>query len=227
VAGRVWGRTFRKAGTGCACRETGGSTRGQTPRGGREFWTQGTRVPFGFGHKSLEHKLAEDGRRAPAVVVGSEPTKHFDSSYGNELNGRTWILRLRVQPTDEPAFEVELKASLKVMFMPRAGDPIDVLYDPSDHSRTIVDPALELAPQLRSDSEFRAECALPLGQEAIVEAQSAPPEHRAELDSFAHYYANGGLSDDEYREIRRRILGLPETPRPTIEIEIPIGKDPQ
>jgi hypothetical protein len=183
-------------------------------------------VPFGFGRRSLGQKLSEDGHRATAQVLGSEPTKHFESSYGNELNGRTWILRLRVQPTDEPAFEVELKASLKVMFMPRTGDSIDVLYDPGDHSRTVIDPALELAPKLHSHSEFRAECALPLAREAIVEAQSAPPEHRAELDTFVHCYANGGLSDDEYREIRRRILGLPETPRPTIEIEIPIGKDP-
>jgi hypothetical protein len=177
-------------------------------------------VPFGFGRKSLEKALSENGRRAKADVVGSEPTKHFDSSYGNELNGRTWILRLRVQPTDEPSFEVELKASLKVMFMPRAGDSIDVLYDPGDHSRMVIDPALELAPHRYSHSEFRAECELPRAQEAIAEAQTAPPEHRAELDTFARCYARGALSDDEYRELRCRILGLPETPRPGIDIEI-------
>ena len=46
-------------------------------------------------------------------------------------------------------------------------------------------------------------------------------------EAFARYYAGGALSDDEYRELRRRILGLPEAPRPAIDIEIPIGKDPQ
>jgi hypothetical protein len=158
-------------------------------------------------------------------VVGSEPTKHSDSSYGNELNGRTWILRLRVQPADEPSFEVELKASLKVMFMPRTGDSIDVLYDPGDHSRTVIDPALGLATRRYSHSEFRAESELPRAQAALAEVQTAPPEHRAELETFARYYAGGALSDDEYREIRRRILGLPETPRPGIDIEITIGKD--
>jgi hypothetical protein len=52
--------------------------------------------------------------------------------------------------------------------------------------------------------------ALPSGREAIVEAQTAPPEHRAELEQFAQFYATGALSDDEYKELRRRILGLPE-----------------
>lgn len=184
-------------------------------------------MPFWFGRKSLEQRLSENGRRATADVVASEPTKHSDSSYGNELNGRTWILRLKVLPTEEPSFEVELKASLKVMFMPRTGDSLDVLYDPADHSRTVIDPALELAPRRYSHSEFRAECALPRAQEALAEAQTAPPEHRAELEAFARYYAGGALSDDEYREIRRRILGLPETPRPAIDIEIPIGEDRQ
>lgn len=167
-------------------------------------------MPFGFGRKSLEEQLSESGRRASAEVLSSEPTKHFDSSYGNQLNGRSWILRMRVQPAGEQPFEVELKASLKVLFMPRVGDSIDVLYDPGEHSRVVIDPAQDLAPRLRTRSGARAEVALPSGREAIVEAQTAPPEHRAELERFAQFYAAGALSDDEYKELRRRILGLPE-----------------
>ncbi len=167
-------------------------------------------MPFGFGRKSLAVQLSASGRRASAEVLSSEPTKHFDSSYGNQLNGRSWILRLRVAPSGEQPFEIELTASLKVLFMPRAGDSTDVLYDPGDHSRTVIDPAQNLAPVLRVRSGVRAEVALPSGREAIVEAQSAPLEHRAELERFARFYANGALSDDEYKELRRRILGLPE-----------------
>jgi hypothetical protein len=167
-------------------------------------------MPFGFGRKSLEEQLSESGRRASAEVLSSEPTKHFDSSYGNQLNGRSWILRMRVSLSGEQPFEVELKANLKILFMPRPGDSIDVLYDPGDHSRVVIDPALDLAPRPRVRSGVRAEVALPRGREAVVEAQSAPLEHRAELERFAQFYANGALSDDEYKELRRRILGLPE-----------------
>ena len=131
-------------------------------------------------------------------------------SYGVELNSRTWILLLRVQPSGEQPFEAELSASLKALFMPRAGDKIDVLYDPSDHTRTVIDPAQDLAPRLHSHSEVRTCVTLPKGQEAIAEARTAAPEHRAELERFAEFYAKGALCDDEYKELRRRILGLPE-----------------
>ncbi len=168
------------------------------------------RMLFGLGRKSVEERLSENGCRASAKVLSSEPTKHFDSSYGNQLNGRSWILRMRIELSGEQPFEVELKASLKVLFMPRAGESIDVLCDPGDHSRVVIDPAQGLAPRLRARSGVRAEIALPSGREALAEAQRAPPEHRAELERFAQFYANGALSDDEYKELRRRILGLPE-----------------
>jgi hypothetical protein len=167
-------------------------------------------MPFGFGRKSLEERLSENGRQAVAEVIGSEPTNHRETSYGEELNGRRWILGLRVQPSGEAPFEVELSASLKALSMPRVGDKIDVLYDPSDHARTAIDPAQDLAPRLHSHSEVRAYVTLPKGQEAIAEARTAPPEHRAELERFAEFYAKGVLCDDEYEELRRRILGLPE-----------------
>lgn len=163
-----------------------------------------------FGRKSLEEQLSESGRQAEAEVLSSEPTKQFEASYGKQLNGRSWILQLRVQPADEQPFEVELSASLKVLLMPRAGDRIGVVYDPGDHSRTVIDPAQDLAPKLHSHSEFSSMVSLPEGQKAIAEAAAAPPEHRAELEQFAHFYARGALSDDEYDELRRRILGLPE-----------------
>ena len=167
-------------------------------------------MPFGLGRKSVEEQLSESGRQASAEVLSSEPTNHFDSSYGNQLNGRRWILQVRVRPSDGQPFEAEVQASLKVLFMPREGDAVDVLYDPDDHSRVAIDPGQNLAPVLRVRSGVRAEVALPRGREAVIEAQQAPPEHRAELERFAQFYANGALSDDEYKELRRRILGLPE-----------------
>jgi len=152
------------------------------------------RVPFGFGHRSGDRELAEHGRRAPAEVLSSEPTKRFESSYGTELNGRTWILRLRVKPAGEPPFEVEVRPSLKALCMPRVGDRLGVVYDPGDHSRTAIDPALELATVRHSHSQVRAEVTLPDGSRAIADAQAAPPEHRAELERFAGFYAKGALS---------------------------------
>ena len=147
-----------------------------------------------------------------AVAPDSEPTKHFDSSYGNQLNGRSWILRMRVQPSGEQPFDAELKASLKVLFMPRAGDRIDVLYDPGDHSRVAIDPVQELAPVLRVRSGVRAEVALPSGRRR----SSRPRQHRPSVGKSS----SGSASSTRTAHCPTtstgstpRILGLPE---PTI-----------
>lgn len=83
-----------------------------------------------------------------------------------------------------------------------------MLYDPSDHARTMIDPAQDLAPRLHSHSEVRTYVTLPKGRQAIAEARTAAPEHRAELERFAEFYAKGALGNDEYKELRPRILGL-------------------
>ncbi len=74
-------------------------------------------MPFGFGGKSLEEQLSDlgGGRQAEAEVLSSQPTKHFEASCGHELNGRSWILGVRVRPSGEAPFEAELRASLKAM----------------------------------------------------------------------------------------------------------------
>jgi hypothetical protein len=179
------------------------------PASGSRPRTYTAPVPFGFGRKPLEEQLAESGQRATAVVMSSEPTKPSESAYGNELCGRKWILQLRVQPPDAEAFDVEIKSSLKALCMPRVGDTFDVLYDPADTRRTVIDPALGLATKPYTHSQYRAEVTLPYGREAIADAQNAPPQHREELERFALFYSKGCLSDDEFQELRQRILSGP------------------
>ena len=91
-----------------------------------------------------------------------------------------------------------------------SSEPTKRFESSGDYLRTAIDPALELATVRHSHSQVRAEVTLPDGRRAIADAQAAPPEHRAELERFAGFYAKGAMSDDEFRELRRRILGLPE-----------------
>src|SRR6266487_5944954 len=46
---------------------------------------------------------------------------------------------LRVQPEDEPEFEVKKRFSFPQMAVPSAGMTVPVLYDPQDHDKIIVD----------------------------------------------------------------------------------------
>jgi predicted phosphodiesterase len=118
VAGRVWGRTIRKAGTGGICREAGGATRVQTPRDSHEFTTQDARSPLRLHVLSdlhLEHApFTPPPVEADVVVLGGDTApgtagvewaqRQFDGRpvvyvagnhefYGNDLPGLTGRMR--------------------------------------------------------------------------------------------------------------------------------------
>jgi len=102
--------------------------------------------------------------------------------------------------------------------MPWRGETADALYDPDNHSNTILDPRVE-GPVPRPEWLWNPSTGTspPKARRAAEEAQSAPSEHRADMQLLAKYYADGALYDFEYQELRRRILGLPLVdPRPAI-----------
>jgi hypothetical protein len=78
------------------------------------------------------HRQAEllyAGRRAPAVVLEVEDT-------GTTINHDPRVrLRLRVEPDGEPPFEVERKLVVSRVAIPRAGERVEVAYDPADPER--------------------------------------------------------------------------------------------
>jgi hypothetical protein len=96
---------------------------------------------FGKGKRERE-KLEQSGRRAPATVV---EIARFGWASGDAAPGRASthsenvrMTTLRVEPEGEPPFEV--KKRLRYGDVPKAGDRIEVLYDPADHDKVMLAP---------------------------------------------------------------------------------------
>jgi hypothetical protein len=97
---------------------------------------------LGKPSKKLKKQLEESGKHANATVVeiaekGMAVTRGAEGVVGNtELALKT---HLRVQPDDEPEFEVKRRFSFPQLAVPTAGQTVPVLYDPQDHDKIIVD----------------------------------------------------------------------------------------
>jgi hypothetical protein len=102
-----------------------------------------------LGHnKRLEGKLrAAGGCEAWATVL--ESTQLWASTGGmNKVPGQAGSftihqkLKLRVEPTDQEPFEVTVKQvfnDVTGQHIPQEGWSVKVIYDPSDHSRVVID----------------------------------------------------------------------------------------
>ena len=97
---------------------------------------------LGKPSKKLKKELEANGKRANATIVeiaekGMAITRGADNVVANtEIALKT---HLRVQPDDEPEFEVKKRFSYPQMAVPAAGQTVPVLYDPADHDKIIVD----------------------------------------------------------------------------------------
>jgi hypothetical protein len=96
-----------------------------------------------FGdNRKLQSKLRVNGREARARVLEAERTNRTYTRGNDSLAANTkviWRLKLLVQPLDEPAFEVEIKDGWDQFSSPHVGSMVPVLYDPSNHSKLVLD----------------------------------------------------------------------------------------
>jgi len=85
-------------------------------------------------------KVEEHGKRAPAVVVEIAESGMSISS-GQLVADTEMVLKtkLRVEPLDEPPFEVEERFRYPQLAVPSVGSRLAVLYDPSDHDKLMID----------------------------------------------------------------------------------------
>src|SRR3954449_9785761 len=101
---------------------------------------------LGKPSKRLKKQLEENGKRANATVVeiaekGMAVTRGAEGVIGNtELALKT---HLRVQPDDEPEFEVKKRFSFPQLAVPSAGQTVPVIYDPTDPDKIVVDYSVE------------------------------------------------------------------------------------
>lgn len=95
---------------------------------------------LGKPSRRTRKKLEEHGKRAPAVVV--EIAERGMSISSGQLVANTEIVlktKLRVEPVDEPAFEVEDRFRYPQLSIPSVGTRLAVLYDASDHDKVMID----------------------------------------------------------------------------------------
>ena len=110
---------------------------------------------LGKPSKKLIKQLEENGKRANATVIeiaekGMAVTRGAEGVVANtELALKA---HLRVQPDDEPEFEVKKRFSFPQMAVPGAGQTVPVLYDPQDHDKIIVD----YTPEAQEGAAFAA-----------------------------------------------------------------------
>src|SRR5262245_26709174 len=98
--------------------------------------------------RRVEKRLLERGKRAPAVVVKIAERGMSVTSGPSQVVGNTELVLktcLRVEPSDEPAFEVEQKFRFPQLAIPPVGTRLSVLYDPNDHSQIMIDHSSQAA----------------------------------------------------------------------------------
>jgi hypothetical protein len=92
------------------------------------------------GHGHLEKKLRKSGAKAQAVVRTAHNTLR-----GPEIASHQyfiWNLTLLVRPAGEAAFDASLDQRFWKPLEPVPGSLLNVLYDPTDHSKVAIDTEL-------------------------------------------------------------------------------------
>jgi putative oligomerization/nucleic acid binding protein len=171
-----------------------------------------------LGHnKRLERKLKEHGGiRAWATVLASE--KQWASSGGANVSpgqaGSMTIhqkLTLRVEPDGEPPFEATVKQVFNDSYgwhIPQDGYSVKVIYDPTDHSKLVIDTeAMPVAPAVdRDEAMARHESAM---ANAFPQTRGASPRPDVadELTKLAALRDRGILTDAEFEVQKAKLLG--------------------
>lgn len=160
-----------------------------------------------------ERQLFDTGTRATAVVEGVEST----SMVLNNINQQV-ILRLRVQPRNEPEFVHERKLFVPFHGMPRTGDLIEVAYDPADKSTVALDTDWRSTTGggrllvLRRPAEGAA---MPAGTQAgatagagapAAEPSTAPERVIDQLERLNRLKEEGALTESEFAVQKAKLL---------------------
>lgn len=93
-------------------------------------------------HALLERSLRKHGKSAIATVLECHQTNWSETTGNAALVGNTKVeckLKLRVAPDGAPAFEAATDALFGQFSIPSEGMPLSVLYDPSDHTKVVID----------------------------------------------------------------------------------------
>jgi hypothetical protein len=101
---------------------------------------------LGKRSKRTQRKLEESGTKAQATILEIADKGIAESSGQEGIVANTELVRkthLRVTPDNEPEFEVTQRFRYPQDALPRAGQVVSVIYDPSDHDKIILDQSRE------------------------------------------------------------------------------------
>ncbi len=150
----------------------------------------------------LARSLRKVGVRAYAEVRSAEQTP-ISVTIGNpNLLGNNeihWHLQLRVLPEFEPPFDAAVHVLLPQINQPRPGTRVAVLYDPNGFRAQMMQRGAEMQQQ-----------AMTAMQAAEAQAAQAPPASNDPVDRLERLAAlkdRGLITDDEFEQQKRRILG--------------------
>ncbi len=161
---------------------------------------------LGKPSRRTRKKLEARGVRASAVVVEIAESGMSISS-GQTVSRTEMLLRtkLRVEPLEEPPFEVEGRFRYPQLEIPTVGSRLTVLYDPSDHDTLIIGSlsAAEAARPGPSPVEPK-----PVGPGAGLSAPAAPSADPLDkLERLQELREKGALTEAEFAAQKARILG--------------------
>jgi hypothetical protein len=189
---------------------------------------------LGKPSKRLKNHLEESGKHANAVIVEiAEKGMAVTRGAADNVVANTEIAlkaRLRVQPDDEPEFEVKKRFSFPQLAVPSAGQTIPVIYDPQDHDKIVVDYSpdaqeeaalaaagidagslgelLNQAEQMRAQAQ-QAQGMAGMGQMPGMTPQApapARPDPVEQLEKLAALKEKGVLTDAEFEAEKAKIL---------------------
>lgn len=144
---------------------------------------------LGRGKVAKATALATRGKRCPGTVTSVEDT-------GVTINNNPMVkLTVRAEPPGEPAFTIEKTAAVSRVKIPRAGDKCTVLYDPANR---------EEENGITFDSVTPASVQTP-----APAAAPAPSEESLfdKLERLGELRASGVLTDEEFEQQKRKLLG--------------------
>jgi hypothetical protein len=187
---------------------------------------------LGKPSKRLKEQLQENGKRANAVIVEiAEKGMAVTRGAADNVVANTEIAlktHLRVQPDDEPEFEVKKRFSYPQLSVPSAGQTIPVIYDPQDHDKIVVDYSPEAQGQAALSGAGIDVGSLGelMNQAAALQAQAqqaqggmpgmagmapasppAQPDPVEQLEKLAALKEKGALTQAEFEAEKAKIIG--------------------
>jgi transposase-like protein len=179
---------------------------------------------LGKPSKRLVKQLEENGKRANATVIEVAEKGMAVTSGAEGVVANTTIAlkaRLKVQPDDEPEFEITQRFRFPQLAVPSAGQVIPVIYDPNDHDKLMIDESPEAQQQtaLASAGVDPSQLGQMIQQAQQMQAQAqggqmpgmAPPAQQqpdpvAQLEKLQALKEKGALTDAEFEAEKQKIL---------------------